>query len=157
MMTMELIMADAATLPVLDLNVLFDMYGDDSAEIICQVLAGFRREATVYVQQLQDAGQPSARKDHVRTDSARKDHAPTDSARTDNALTDTARLCHSLKSMCGLVGATKLMQLCMTLEQAARQQDQTAQQAQLLNLAGVWPETLAMLNLTLLQHGYADV
>lgn len=140
-------MADAATLPVLDLNVLFDMYGDDSAEIICQVLAGFRREATVYVQQLQDAGQLSARRDHV----------PTDSARTDNALTDTARLCHSLKSMCGLVGATKLMQLCMTLEQAARQQDQTAQQAQLLNLAGVWPETLAMLNLTLLQHGYADV
>ena len=150
-------MADAATLPVLDLNVLIAMYGDDSAETITLALSGFRREATHYVQQLQNAGQPSARKDHVRTDNARIDHAPTDKAPTDNALADTARLCHSLKSMCGLVGAAKLMQLCMTLEQAARQQDQTALQAQLLNLAGVWPETLAMLNLTLLQHGYADV
>lgn len=125
-------MADTATLPVLDLNVLIAMYGDDSAETITLALSGFRREATAYVQQLQDAGQQNAR-------------------------ADTARLCHSLKSMCGLVGATKLMQLCMTLEQAARQQDQTALQAQLLNLAEVWPETLAMLNLTLLQHGYADV
>ena len=135
-------MADAATLPVLDLNVLIAMYGDDSAETITLALSGFRREATHYVQQLQNAGQPSARKDHIPTDTA---------------LADMARLCHSLKSMCGLVGAAKLMQLCMTLEQAARQQDQTALQAQLLNLAGVWPETLAMLNLTLLQHGYADV
>jgi HPt (histidine-containing phosphotransfer) domain-containing protein len=140
-------MADAATLPVLDLNVLVKMYGDDSVETITLALSGFRREATVYVQQLQSVGQHN-----VPTDNARKDHA-----RTDNVLADTARLCHSLKSMCGLVGATKLMQLCMTLEQAARQQDQTALQAQLLNLAEVWPETLAMLNLTLLQHGYADV
>lgn len=150
-------MADTATLPVLDLNVLIDMYGDDSAEMICQVLIGFRREATVYVQQLQDAWQPSARKDHVRTDSARKDHAPTDNARTDNVMADTARLCHSLKSMCGLVGATKLMQLCVTLEQAARQQDQSTLQAQLLKLAELWPELLSQLNLTLLQHGYVDV
>ena len=145
-------MADAATLPVLDLNVLIAMYGDDSAETITLALSGFRREATVYVQQLQDAGQHN-----FPTDNARIDHAPTDNVQTDNALTDTARLCHSLKSMCGLVGATKLMQLCMTLEQAARQQDQSTLQAQLLNLAGVWPETLVMLNLTLLQHGYADV
>jgi HPt (histidine-containing phosphotransfer) domain-containing protein len=59
--------------------------------------------------------------------------------------------------MCGLVGAAKLMQLCMTLEQAARQQDQSTLQAQLLNLTEVWSDTLAMLNLTLLQHGCADV
>lgn len=130
-------MADVATLPVLDLNVLIAMYGDDSAETITLALSGFRREATVYVQQLQDIGQHNIR--------------------TDSALTDIARLCHSLKSMCGLVGATQLMQLCMTLEQAAWQQDQSTLQAQLLNLAEAWPETLAMLNLTLLQHGYADV
>ena len=140
-------MADAATLPVLDLNVLIAMYGDDSAETITLALSGFRREATHYVQQLQNAGQHN-----IRTDSARKDHAP-----TDNALADTARLCHSLKSMCGLVGAAKLMQLCMTLEQAARQQDLTTLQNELLKLAEVWPELLSQLNLTLLQHGYPDV
>ncbi|SEH74866.1 Hpt domain-containing protein [Rheinheimera pacifica] len=140
-------MAEPATLPVLDLNVLIAMYGDDSAETITLALSGFRREATHYVQQLQDVGQPSAR----------KDHAPTDNVQTDNALADTARLCHSLKSMCGLVGAAKLMQLCIALEQAAWQQDLPTLQSGLLKLAGVWPETLAMLNLILLQHGYTDV
>ena len=125
-------MADAATLPVLDLNVLIAMYGDDSAETITLALSGFRREATHYIQQLQSVGQH-------------------------DVLTDTAHLCHSLKSMCGLVGATKLMQLCMTLEQAGRQQDLTTLQNELLKLAEVWPELLSQLNLTLLQHGYVDV
>ncbi|MDR6984107.1 HPt (histidine-containing phosphotransfer) domain-containing protein [Rheinheimera pacifica] len=129
-------MAKPATLPVLDLNVLIAMYGDDSAETITLALSGFRREATHYVQQLQRGGQHDVL--------------------TDNALADTARLCHSLKSMCGLVGAAKLMQLCMTLEQAARQQDLIILQSELLNLAEVWPELLSQLNLTLLQHGYAD-
>ncbi|WP_215398069.1 Hpt domain-containing protein [Rheinheimera oceanensis] len=130
-------MADTATLPVLDLNMLIAMYGDGSAETIILALSGFRREAAHYVQQLQDAGQ----------------HNVT----TDNALADTARLCHSLKSMCGLVGAAKLMQLCMILEQAARQHDLTTLQSERLKLAEVWPELLSQLDLILLQHGYVDV
>lgn len=125
-------MTDAAALPVLDLNVLIAMYGDDSAATIILALSGFRREATKYVQQLQSAAQQ-------------------------NAPADIARLCHSLKSMCGLVGATRLMQLCLTLEQAARQQDLAVLQAQLPALADVWLALLAELNRTLLQHGYTDV
>ena len=93
-------MADAATLPVLDLNVLIAMYGDDSAETITLALSGFRREATVYVQQLQNAGQHN-----IRTDSARKDHNP-----KDTAMAEIALLFHSLKSMSGLVCDAKLMQ-----------------------------------------------
>ena len=81
---------------VLDLNVLIAMYGDDSAATITLALAGFRREATGYVQQLQ-------------------------STTGQNTPADIARLCHSLKSMCGLVGAAQLMQLCSVLEQAANQ------------------------------------
>ncbi|MDP2715761.1 Hpt domain-containing protein [Rheinheimera sp.] len=125
-------MTDAAVLPVLDLNVLIAMYGDDSADTITLALSGFRREATKYVQKLQSAAQQ-------------------------DATADIARVCHSLKSMCGLVGATRLMQLCLTLEQAARQQDLAVLQAQLPALAGVWLTLLAELNRTLLQHGYIDV
>ena len=41
--------------PVLDLTVLVDMYGDDSAETVCFALSGFNREAQRYVCQLQQA------------------------------------------------------------------------------------------------------
>lgn len=125
-------MTNQPELPLLDLKVLIAMYGDDSAATITLALAGFRREAGAYVQQLQSAAQQ-------------------------NTPADIARLCHSLKSMCGLVGAVRLMQLCSALELAARQQDLTALQAQLARLTEVWPALLAELNRTLLQYGYTDV
>lgn len=125
-------MTNPAELPLLDLKVLITMYGDDSAATITPALAGFRREAGAYVQQLQSAAQQ-------------------------NTPADIARLCHSLKSMCGLVGATRLMQLCLTLEQAARQHDRAVWQAELARLTEMWPALLTELNRTLLQHGYADV
>lgn len=84
--------------PVLDLTVLVDMYGDDSAETVCFALSGFNREAQRYVCQLQQA-------------------------LTQSDWAEAARVAHSIKSMAGLCGALQLATLCQLIEHAARQQD----------------------------------
>lgn len=116
---------------VLDLRVLTAMYGDDSAQTITLALSGFRREATTYIEQLQLAIQC-------------------------NTLPDIARFSHSLKSMCGLVGAGQLMQLCQNLEQAARQQDGPSLARLAPELRQIWHSLLTALNTTLQQYGYND-
>ncbi|SNY51419.1 HPt (histidine-containing phosphotransfer) domain-containing protein [Arsukibacterium tuosuense] len=120
-------MTNLAGQAVLDLTVLTEMYGDDSAHTICQVLTGFRDEAQNYMAQLQQAAAASQ-------------------------FSEVARLSHSLKSMCGLVGAAQLMAWCQTAEQAARQSDQTVLTDCLLLLNDVWPALLAKLNSDLQQH-----
>jgi HPt (histidine-containing phosphotransfer) domain-containing protein len=80
---------------VLDINVLADMYGDSSATTRVEVLTGFNAEAGRYVVQLQ-------------------------AAVTLLNMASVIAMSHSLKSMCGLIGAQQFAQLCMLLEQAGR-------------------------------------
>ena len=95
---MTAILTKIAKLPVLDLQVMAQMYGDDSAETVCFALSGFNREAQRYVCQLQQA--------LTQTDWA-----------------EAARVAHRIKSMAGLCGALQLATLCQLIEQAARQDD----------------------------------
>ena len=110
--------------PVLDLTVLVDMYGDDSAETVCFALSGFNREAQRYVCQLQQA--------LTQTDWA-----------------EAARVAHSIKSMAGLCGALQLATLCQLIEQTARQQDvqQLVDYSKLLTPCwqALWQQSLAEL------------
>lgn len=116
---------------VLNLAILFDMYGDNSSQTLCQALSGFRSEAGLYISQLQQA--------LVAADQA-----------------ETAKLSHSLKSMCGLIGASQLMTLCQTIEQAARQRDKVALANCEQELALVWQALKLQLQRTLQDHGHAD-
>jgi HPt (histidine-containing phosphotransfer) domain-containing protein len=119
-------MTDIAELPVLNLAVLTEMYGDTSSQTICQVLTGFRDEAHSYSEQLRHAfiaGQ----------------------------FADVARLSHSLKSMCGLVGAQQMMTLCQNTEQAARAEDKLILNRCFTELNKVWPALLQDLESNLVQ------
>lgn len=124
-------MTDATTLPVLDLNVLIAMYGDDSADTIILALSGFRNEANIYISQLKQA--------LITQD-----------------YTEIARLSHSLKSMSGLIGACQLMTLCQTTEQTARQGDLVTLRLCTQELASVWPLLLQQLQISLQQYGHSD-
>ena len=97
-------------LPVLDLTVLSDMYGDDSDETVILALSGFNHEAERYVDLLQQA-------------------------LVSAHYVEAARVAHSVKSMAGLCGAMQLSMLCQLIEIAARQQD-TAQLNKLMPLLG---------------------
>ncbi|WP_213994759.1 Hpt domain-containing protein [Arsukibacterium sp.] len=117
---------------VLDLHILTGMYGDNSAVTICQVLSSFRAEANSYIDYLQQALQT-------------QDYP------------EVARLSHSLKSMCGLVGACQLMTLCQRTELAARQGDKVALDDCQQELAIVWRTLMLQLHHTLQEHGHANV
>ena len=103
--------------PVLDLAVLVEMYGDDSAETVCSALSGFNREAQRYVCQLQQA--------LTQTDWA-----------------EAARVAHSIKSMAGLCGVMQLSALCQQIETAARQQDSGQLHTLQKQLAPCWQALL---------------
>lgn len=107
-------MTDVTTPAVLDVSILTDMYGDDSAKTIHHALSSFLQEATTYVNQLQQ-------KAMQQQQSMQHDYS------------SIARMSHSLKSMAGLVGACQLQLLCDSIEQAARKQDHAA-------LIACWPQ-----------------
>lgn len=125
-------MTKPTSLAVLDLSVLIAMYGDDSAQTVILALSGFRREASTYMQKLQVAIQH-------------------------NTQTEIARVSHSLKSMCGLVGALHLAELCQNLEQAARQHDDAVLVSNAGELEQVWLTLQAAVNTALQHHGHVDV
>ncbi|KKO46825.1 hypothetical protein WG68_02450 [Arsukibacterium ikkense] len=120
-----------ASLVVLDLAILIDMYGDDSADTICPALSRFRSEASKYINQLQHAV-------------VQQDHA------------EIARLTHSLKSMAGLIGACQLMEWSQLVEQAAKQRDQTMLANHLPELTTIWAALQTELASSLLLYGSAD-
>ena len=90
--------AEIHNLAVLDLTVLADMYGDNSADTVRFALSGFNSEAQHYVMLLQQA------------------------LATSN-WSEAARWAHRIKSMAGLCGAIQIATLCQLIEQAARQHD----------------------------------
>lgn len=124
-------MNSSASHAVLDLRILTDMYDEHSTQQVCQILGGFRSEATLYISQLQQA-------------------------LTAQDCAEVARFSHSLKSMCGLIGACQMMTLCQTTEQAARQGDNAALGRCRHQLALVWPLLLLQLQSYLQQHGCGD-
>lgn len=124
-------MKNLANQSILNLTILIEMYGDSSAGTVCQVLNSFRSEATLYIRQLQQA--------FIVQDFA-----------------EIARQSHSLKSMCGLIGACQMMTFCQTTEQAARQGDYSALEVCRGELALLWPALLLQLQRNLQQHGFGD-
>jgi HPt (histidine-containing phosphotransfer) domain-containing protein len=87
-------MTQSTTESVLDVSILCAMYGEDSPEFIAEILQQFQREAQGYIALLEQA--------LVQIDYA-----------------EVVRLSHSLKSMCGLIGALQLGMICQQLEQTA--------------------------------------
>lgn len=122
-------MTDKALLPVLNLAVLTEMYDDNRSQTICQVLTGFRDEAQSYLISLRQAIAAVN-------------------------FTDIARLSHSLKSMCGLVGAQQMMTLCQITEQAARAEDKLTLNRCSTELDKVWLALIRELESNLLQFGH---
>jgi len=93
---------------ILDLDVLAAMYGDSSLDTLMAALTGFYPAAASYVTAIEHAG-------------------------LSNKLADLAAAAHSLRGICGLVGAKPMAELSGQLEQAARS-GQTEQLPQLLAL-----------------------
>jgi HPt (histidine-containing phosphotransfer) domain-containing protein len=91
-------MRELQSFSVLDINTLADMYGDSSATTLIAVLTAFYIEAAKYVVQLQTAVKAVD-------------------------ISAIIGLSHSLKSMCGLIGAQQFAHFCLMLEQAGRDAD----------------------------------
>lgn len=123
-------MINSADPPILDISILIEMYGDSHADTIIPALVGFRDEATDYTEQLQQAAQQQD-------------------------VAEIARLSHSLKGMCGLVGACQFMLLCQKIEDAARQWDQQRLTDYLPTFEPAWRVLLAELKSNLRQLGHA--
>lgn len=80
---------------ILDLEVLAAMYGDSSLNTALVALSGFYPAASGYIKEIEHSG--------LR-----------------HQLADLAIAAHSLKGICGLVGATAMAELSSRLEHAAR-------------------------------------
>ena len=77
--------------PQIDINVIFDIYGEEGEDILQYALSAFCLEASKYVAQLHLA---VAKVDEV----------------------EASRLFHSLKTMSAMIGARQLSRLCAELE-----------------------------------------
>ncbi|WP_189429704.1 Hpt domain-containing protein [Alishewanella longhuensis] len=111
---------------ILDLDVLTAMYGDSSEETIVFALTGFYLAASGYMQDIQQAMKASN-------------------------LTALAIAAHSLKGICGLVGAKPMAGLSNQLEHAARSGDTEQLQKALLMLPESWQLLQQQLKLVLKQ------
>lgn len=98
---------------ILDLDVLAAMYGDTSLDTVMAALTGFYPAAASYVAAIEQAGRS-------------------------NTLADLAAAAHSLKGICGLVGANPLAELSGQLEHAARHGETKQLQQQLALLPHCW-------------------
>jgi len=118
-------------LPVLELTVLTEMYGDASADTVCFALKGFNREAERFVMQLEQA-------------------------LTEQHYEEIARLTHSLKSMSALCGALQFAAFCNLLETAVREHDDAAITELTSSLKPCWQALLRRTRIELVQRGVND-
>lgn len=77
--------------PQIDINVIFDIYGEEGRDILHHALGAFCQEASKYVAQL-----------YLAVNNAND--------------VEASRLFHSLKTMSAMIGARQLNQLCAELE-----------------------------------------
>lgn len=110
---MTTLLYDAA---VLDLEVLAAMYGDNSLDTVLAALTGFYPAAFSYITEINNSV-------------------------VSNKLADLAAAAHSLRGICGLVGAKPMAELSGQLEHAVRS-GQTEQLPQLLVLLPIYWQQL---------------
>lgn len=117
---------------IIDLNILIDMYGDDSHETLRGALSGFATAAPPYIDTIKKAG-------------------------LSGDLGKLASAAHSLKSIAALTGATSLANICQHLEEDARDGNTDKVAILLLTLPECWQQLQQQLQQKLLQIGSIDV
>jgi HPt (histidine-containing phosphotransfer) domain-containing protein len=116
---------------ILDLQILIDIYGDDSAETILAAISGFDHAAKHYVSELQQAFLA-------------------------NDLPAMSYAAHSLNGICGLTGVTHFASLSLQLEKAAKAQQHSVLAQLMSEFSAHWPILQAQLHLILTAYSGAN-
>lgn len=116
---------------VLNLQILADIYGDESSETIVAALSGFYHAAKPYITALQQ------------------------SFFAEDLLALSAAA-HSLNGICGLTGVIHLAALCRQLEQAANAEQKSSVADLMTEFTAHWPVLEEQLNNVLSTYGGSD-
>ncbi|OEY71028.1 hypothetical protein BI198_08880 [Rheinheimera salexigens] len=116
---------------ILNLQILADIYGDESSETIVAALSGFYQAAKPYITALQQSF-------------------------LEQDLSALSTVAHSLNGICGLTGVIRLATLCRQLEQAAKAKQKSVVSNLMAELTVHWPVLEKQLNFVLKQYGGAD-
>lgn len=103
---------------LIDVRVIFDIYGEEGDEIVTYALGAFYTEASKYVAELYNAV-------------------------SHNDYMEASRLYHSLKTMSGMIGARLLAQLCDELEMLLTDGDDFGQKYE--EFQQLWPKIVTEL------------